>query len=103
MIGYEVTLHCDAALVVKVERWLRETHAPEMLALGYFQSIHVERDETRLRSRYQLESHAQLDDYFCHHAAAMRASFQAQFPSGVLVTRAVWNGIACWPESTAER
>lgn len=97
MIHYEVTLECSETTAPSVEQWMRNTHIPEMLGTGCFLAIHFDRADGRYRTVYQAASRADLDRYLAGYAAEMRADFQRRFPSGVAVSREVWEQLQSWP------
>jgi hypothetical protein len=76
---------------------MRNTHIPEILATGCFTSIHFDQSDGRFRTVYQAAAQPDLDRYLNQHAAAMRDAFQRQFPSGVAVSRDVWEQLQSWP------
>lgn len=96
MIVYEVNLEVDHAVVAPYLAWLRE-HVAQILALPGFVAAQIyERSDvaadTPRRSLvvvYQLRDEAALENYFTHHAAAMRADGQARFPGQFSATRRV--------------
>ena len=99
MIRYEVTLDCSEATAPSLERWMRNTHAPEMLATGCFVAIHFDRAEGRFRTVYQAEAREHLDRYLADHADRMRRSFHEEFPAGVAITREIWEELQAWTRS----
>ena len=97
MIRYEVTLDVDPARVSGVAEYMRDVHIPEIFATGCFRAIRFERaSATRLRTSYVAVRAADLEHYLQQHAPALRAAFQARFPSGVSVTRETWTDVAVW-------
>jgi hypothetical protein len=91
MLSYEVTIQLDdASLADALERYMRETHLADVFATRCFIDAHFERGEV-YRTRYTVESQADLDRYLDEHAPRMRADFIAHFPTGLRVTRAVWS------------
>ncbi|MGH7522985.1 MAG: DUF4286 family protein [Gemmatimonadales bacterium] len=96
MIRYEVTLECSDEITPSLERWMRNTHVPEMLATGCFVAIHFDRAEGRFRTVYQARARQQLDHYLADHADRMRRAFQDEFPAGVAISREVWEELQAW-------
>lgn len=96
MIVYEVNLEVDHAVVAAYLAWLRQ-HIAQILALPGFVDAHLyeRRDGAADAARlslvvvYRLSSEAALEDYFTHHAAALRADGQARFPGQFSATRRV--------------
>jgi hypothetical protein len=97
MISYEVTAVVEEKLVAAYERYMRETHIPEVLATGCFQGAIFERSSPgRYRTRYAARVQADLDRYLESHTAALRADFAIHFPEGVTLSRDVWRTLERW-------
>jgi hypothetical protein len=95
---YEVTLEVDPALAAAVERYMRETHIPEIWSTGCFRHIRFDHaGPTTFRTCYQAGSQADLDRYLRDHATAFRADVAAHFPTGLSVSRLVWSPLRYWP------
>lgn len=99
MIRYEVTLECSAAAAPALERWMRNTHVPDMLATGCFSGIHFDRADGRFRTVYEAMAQQHLDRYLAEHADRMRDSFREQFPVGVAISREVWEQLQSWMQA----
>ena len=99
MIVYEVTLDAEPALVDALERYMRATHIPQILATGCFAAIRFERaTPSRFRTRYGAATRADLDRYLAEHTAHFRADFAAHFPTGVRASREIWEEVQAWNE-----
>lgn len=103
MVTYEVTLDVDPAVAAAVERFMRGTHIPEILATGCFEAIAFERMEDaeggatlRFRTRYRAARRADVDRYFAQFQARFRTDFLLHVPSGVTLARAVWAEVETW-------
>jgi len=96
VIHYEVTLECSASTAPALERWMRNTHIPEMLATGCFAAIHFDQADGRFRTVYQAATQHHLDRYMTEHAEQMRARFREHFSDGVAVSREAWNQLQSW-------
>ncbi len=96
MIRYEVVLEPVADLAAPLERWMRATHIPDVLATGCFRSIHFDRSGARLRTVYEAATRADFDRYLAQHADALRRQFALKFPHGVTVSREVWDEVERW-------
>jgi hypothetical protein len=97
MILYEVTLQVEPTLVAKVEEYMSRRHIPQIFATGCFRRIRFDgASPARFRTCYQAESQADLDRYLREHAPRLRAEFQADFPTGVTLTRETWTERAMW-------
>lgn len=101
MITYEVTAEVEEWLAGTYERYMRETHIPEVLATGCFQAAVFARSlPGRYRTGYLTRSQGDLDRYLEHHTTVLRQDFAAHFPDGVSLSREVWVTVEGW-EGTA--
>lgn len=76
---------------------MRRSHIPAIFASGCFSRIRlVQASPARFRVWYQAETQAQLDRYLRDHALKLRAEFQAEFPTGVILTRETWIQREVW-------
>jgi hypothetical protein len=96
MILYQVTLQVDAPFTDAVEHHMRSEHIPEIFATGCFRRIHLGIPPGRLRTTYEAETPAQLDQYLQQHAPRFRADFQRHFAAGVTISREVWTRLESW-------
>lgn len=97
MIFYEVTLQVEPALAAAVEDHMRHRHIPAIVATGCFGQIRFDRaSPARFRTSYQARSQTELDRYLREHAPRLRAEFEAEFPSGVTLTREIWTQQELW-------
>jgi hypothetical protein len=97
MIAYEVTAEMEERLADPYERYMRETHIPEVLATGCFHEAVLARSSPgRYRTSYLARSQADLDRYLEIHTAALRADFAAHFPAGVTLSREIWGTVERW-------
>ena len=94
MVRYEVVADVAPELVDRYVEYMRSRHFPEILATGCFVRIALDRaSSTRFRSRYEARTRADVDRYLAEHTARLRADFAAHFPTGVTLTREVWEEI----------
>lgn len=93
MLSYEVTIQLDdPSLAESLQAYMRDKHLAEVFATGCFLDAHFEESAPDMfRSRYAVASQDDLDRYLSEHSAGLRADFLQHFPSGLRVTRAVWN------------
>ena len=97
MIAYEVTAELEERLAGRYERYMRETHIPQVLSTGCFHAAVLARSSSgRYRTSYLARTQADLDRYLETHTAALRADFAAHFPEGVTLTREVWDTVEHW-------
>lgn len=96
MIRYEVTLECSESTAPELERWMRNTHIPDMLATGCFDDIHFDRADGRFRTVYRANASSHVERYLSEHAERMRLQFRQRFPEGVAISRDVWEQIQSW-------
>lgn len=94
---YEVTLQVEPALAPAVEHYMRTHHIPVILRTGCFYNIRFDAaSEGKFRTSYRAHSSAELERYLQDYAPALRAQFQADFPSGVALTRETWTARQEW-------
>ena len=94
MIVYEVTLDVDPLVSSAVEEHMRRQHIPAIFATGCFRRIRFQRaSRHRFRTSYEAETTAR---YLHQHAPALRAEFQAEFPTGVQLSRETWYVLERW-------
>jgi hypothetical protein len=94
---YEVTLQIEPGLVSAVTNHMRYEHIPAIFATGCFRRIHFDQASAiKFRTCYEAESEADLDRYLREHARGFRAEFQAEFPSGIMLTRETWTERESW-------
>ncbi len=94
---YEVTLQVQPALAPAVEQYMRTLHISAILRTGCFYDIRFDQaGEGKFRTSYRAHSSADLERYLHDHAPALRAEFQAEFPSGVALTRETWTTLEEW-------
>lgn len=97
MVFYEVTLQVDPGVAARLEDFMRQTHIPVIFRTGCFRKIRFDKaSAARFRTSYQADTRADLDRYVKDHAPELRADFQKHFPSGVVLTREVWQQQESW-------
>jgi len=100
MFIYEITTVVRADLVEKYEKYMRETHIPDLLETGFFRAASLSRSEENCyRIRYEAHDQNALDEYLESDAARLRADFLQHFPEGVEVSREVWEVLETWKKS----
>ena len=95
---YEVTARVDDALAYDYERFMIETHIPEVVRTGCF--LHARLDqggEGQYRAAYLAASQADVDRYLADFAPRLREHMGARFPTGVTLSRRVWTERMQWP------
>ena len=98
MVLYEVTVDVVPQQTEAFERYMRQTHIPDIFATGCFRYIRFARTSaTRFRTSYEAERQEELDRYLREHATRLRADFQAHFPEGATASREVWTEVQRWP------
>jgi len=91
MVRYEVIADVAPELVDRYEEYMRTKHLPDILSTGCFTSIALDRaSATRFRARYEARTRADVDRYLAQHTARYRADFAAHFPTGVTLSREIW-------------
>lgn len=97
MVTYEVTATVRPELADAYETYMRR-HVADVLATGKFVSASFARSaENRYRTRYDARDQESLDRYLAEDTARLRADFAKHFPSGVELTREIWQAIEVWP------
>lgn len=97
MIIYEITATVRADLIEQYEKYMRETHIPDLLATGFFSGARIMRSgENRYRIGYEAPDQKALDAYLDAEAARLRADFLAHFGEGVEVSRENWEVLQAW-------
>ena len=97
MVTYEVTAVVAATRVTQYEDYMRH-HIPDLLATGCFTAASLEKAASgRYRVRYEARSQADLDKYLREHAPRLRDDFATHFPTGIQLSREVWETLQLWP------
>ncbi len=96
---YEVNLDVDAAIADAFLAWLRD-HVAAILTLPGFLDARTSTIENPPTGRmllcvhYRVRSRAALQDYFDHHAAAMRGDGSARFGDRFSASRRILEPLA---------
>lgn len=99
MIIYEITASVRADLIEPYEKYMRETHIPDLLATGFFSGAKFTRaGENHYRIQYEARDQAALDEYLETEAARLRADFTAHFAEGVELARENWTVLQIWTQ-----
>ena len=99
MIIYEVTAEVENGLNEAYEAFMMDRHIPDVLATGHFVSATIARSGARYQIRYEAVNRATLEDYFTMHTERLRADLLAHFPSGVSLSRDVWDVLRTYAAS----
>ena len=92
MIIYEITTKVDKELVKTYEAYMQETHIPDLLETGYFESAEfAPLGEGKFRVSYATKNRKVLDKYLDTSAEALRKDFIEHFPKGVEVSREIYD------------
>jgi 3-hydroxyisobutyrate dehydrogenase-like beta-hydroxyacid dehydrogenase len=97
-VVYEVTARVDDALAYDYERFMIETHIPEVVRTGCF--LHADfhqGGEGQYRAAYHAALQGEVDRYLAEFAPAMRDKVTARFPTGLTLSRRVWTERTQWP------
>lgn len=96
MVIYEVTAVVEPDRTAEYEEYIRH-HVPDLLATGCFTAASFDKSAPgRYRVRYQSAVREDLDRYLRDHASRLRADFAKHFPSGVQISREVWETLQDW-------
>jgi hypothetical protein len=102
MVIYEITATVDADLASKFELYMAETHISAVLASGYFTSATFSRNGDRYRVQYEADHLSKIDQYLEQRAPMLRADFHQKFPTGVQLSRDIWEVQAQFEPSPAK-
>ncbi len=97
MTVYEITTSVRHELIEKYEDYMQESHIPDLIATGYFESVEFSRiSKGNYRVRYLAKDRAALEKYFQSDAERLRKDFTAHFPEGVRVSREILEILRSW-------
>lgn len=97
MFIYEITATVRADLIEAYEKYMRESHIPDLLTTGFFGGAKFTRaGENRFRIQYEAWNRAALDEYLETESARLRADFLAHFPEGIELSRENWEIVQAW-------
>ncbi len=97
MLIYEVTATVEGELSADFESFMTEKHIPELLATEYFTAAFFAQDGCEYRIGYHADSRKHLDEYLANDAERLRADMAEHFPTGVEVSRRVFDIVALFP------
>lgn len=97
MIIYEITMVVQPALIEKYEQYMSGQHIPDLLKTGCFSGAAFTcSTENRYRIRYEAFNKESLDQYLTRDAERLRADFLKHFPTGIELSREVWEVLQTW-------
>lgn len=97
-VSYEVTARVDDAVAYDYERYMIETHIPEVVRTNCFLHAHFQQGgEGQYRAAYHAATQAEVDRYLSEFAPALRERMSERFPTGVTLSRRVWSARTLWP------
>ena len=99
MLIYEVTATVDSELTAIYEQYMAEQHIPDLLATGYFAAAFFAKNGLQYKMGYHADSPEKLDGYLANDAERLRADFNSHFPTGIEVTRQVFEIVKLFPSS----
>lgn len=97
MIIYEVTATVEAGLAAEFEKYMVGRHIPDVLATRKLTAAFFAKDELRYRIGYHCDTIDDLDSYFANDAETLRVDVAAHFPTGVELSRKIWEIVALFP------
>lgn len=97
MLIYEVTATVDRGLAVAYEKYMTETHIPDLLATGYFAAAFFAKNGDQYRIGYHADSQEVLDTYLANEAERLRADLVKHFPRGIALSRQVLEIVKLFP------
>lgn len=99
MLIYEVTAMVDSELVDNYERYMVETHIPDLLATKYFSAAFFAKNGLQYKIGYHVDSQGALDSYLKNDAERLRTDLKHHFPKGVELSRQVLEIVKLFPSS----
>lgn len=97
-VVYEVTARVDDALAYDYERFMIETHIPDVVRTGCFLHARLHQGgEGQFRAAYHAASQTEVDRYLADFAPALREHMTTRFPTGVTLSRRIWVEHVRWP------
>ena len=97
-VSYEVMARVDDALAYDYERFMTETHIPDIVLTGCFLHGRLQQGgEGQYRTTFHAVSQQEVNRYLSDFAPAMRERTNARFPTGLTLSRRVWTERAQWP------
>lgn len=100
MVIYEITAEVESNLIEDYEKYMRETHIPDLLETGCFSSAFLTiANQNRYRIQYHAHDQKALDEYLQNHAPRLREDFLSHFPKGIALSRENWEILQSWETS----
>ena len=97
MIVYEIETKVRIDLIGEFEEFMLNTHIPDLLETGYFDSAEFARVTDGIyRARYLVEDRQTLEKYFETDVERLRKDFGENFPEGVDTARRILGVIKTW-------
>ena len=97
MLIYEVTAMVDSNLAADYEKYMADTHIPDLLATGHFAAAFFAKNGLQYKMGYHADSQEALDAYLKHDAERLRADLKEHFPTGIEFSRQVFEIIKLFP------
>ena len=96
-VCYEVELRNDPSLDARLDDFMLERHIPDIYDTHCFYRISYQRvAQGQARTLYFAVDQGTLEHYLREYSAPLRVDFLAAFPTGVEVSRQVWNVRCEW-------
>ena len=97
MLIYEVTATVDSNLAADFEKYMADTHIPDLLATGYFAAAFFAKNGSQYKMGYHADSQEALEAYLANDAERLRAEIKDRFPTGIEFSRQVMEIIKLFP------
>lgn len=92
MIIYEIEAIVKKELIDQFEQYMSDRHMPGLIKTGFFESAEFTEVETgKFVIRYELTDQEKLDEYLTTRAKALRKDFAREFPTGIELTRRIYD------------
>lgn len=104
MVIYEITSDVAAEIADSYERYMIDSHIPDLLATGCFREVRfVRSDVGKYRVHYFANDRDALSEYLLAHSSRLREDFAVHFPAGIEVARENWDVLGSWTAEANSR
>ena len=94
MIIYEVKIKIEETVEQEWLQWMRDIHAPDVVATGYAQSFQIlkplEDEPLTYYFQYHFDSKAAFDTYVAECAPALKADVLERYPNRFTASRRLY-------------
>lgn len=91
MVIYEINTIVRNELIDQYEKYMTDTHIPDVLATGHFGGAYLSRAAEGVYAvHYFAHTQDAMKDYLQNHAPRLRSEIENFFPAGVEISRQTW-------------